>query len=230
MFLQYFFQGTEFKNKQVHKYLAEKKIKIIHPFSEQKASVCERFNRTFQDLMYRFMTENETFRYIDVVDKLLFTYNTRGHRTLKYLTPFQAEKKENHNKVLNALNEHYTKVLSVKQPAKYEIGQTVRINKLPSRFDRGYQERFNREHFKIVKINTRMPIPMYILQSLNNNEIIEGGFYFSELNPIKASSFKMTVLKTRKRKGKLEYFVKWRDFDDSHNSWIPADNITKKYA
>jgi len=27
------------------------------------------------------------------------------------------------------------------------------------------------------------------------------------------------VLKTRKRKGKKEYFVKWKGYDDSFNSW-----------
>jgi hypothetical protein len=209
--------------------LERKGIKIIHPFSEQKASVCERFNRTIQDLMYRFMTENETFRYIDVLNSLLSGYNDRGHRTLKYLTPNEAEKKENHNKVLNALNEHYTKALQVEEPVKYDIGQTVRIKSLPGKFTRGYQERFNREHFKIIKINERLPIPMYFLQSLNNDEVIEGGFYFSELSPISPSSFKMTILKSRRRRGKLQHFVKWRDFNSSHNQWINADNITKSY-
>lgn len=175
------------------------------------------------------MTENETFRYIDVLSSLLSAYNNRGHRTLKYLTPNKAEKKENHHKVLNALNEHYTKVLRVQQPVKYKIGQTVRVKSLPTRFSRGYQERFNREHFKIIRINDRLPIPMYILKSLNNNEVIQGGFYFSELSPIKQSTFKMTVLKSRMYKGKLQYYVKWRDFDNSHNQWLDADNLTKSY-
>ncbi len=207
-------------------YLTEKGIKIIHPFSEKKASVCERFNRTFQDLIYRFATEKESYRYIDVLYKLLSTYNNRGHRTLKYMTPNEAEKKENHNKVMNALNEHYTKAIRAGESAKYKIGQKVLIRKLPERFARGYHERFLIEHFEIVKINSRLPIPMYILKSLNNNEIVEGGFYGAELSPIKVSSFKMTVLKTRRYRGRLQYFVNWRGYDESHNTWIDADNIT----
>lgn len=224
-----FDHGMEFLNAKVGKYLEEKQIKIITPNSETKAAVCERFNRSIQDLIYKYMTENETFRYVDVLESLLGAYNNRGHRTLKYLTPNKAEKAENHNQVLNALNEHYTKSVLREEPVKYKIGQTVRVKTLPGRFDRGYQERFTREHFKIIKINTRQPIPMYVLQSLNNNEIIQGGFYFSELSPIKSTSFKMTVLKSRKYKGRLQHFVKWRDFDDTHNQWIYADNVTKSY-
>jgi transposase InsO family protein len=228
-----FDKGMEFRNNLVTNFLRERNIKIIHPFSETKAPHIERFNRTIQDLIYRYMTENETFRYIDILDKLLETYNNRGHRTLKYLTPNEAEDESNHQKVANALNEYYTKFVQLnKQKPKYTVGQTVRIKTLPNRFDRGYNERFAREHFKIVEVKTRMPIPMYILQSLDNNEIISGGFYSNELQPIDISKgvFKMTVLKSRRRNGKLQHLVHWRDYGSQHDQWLDADNITKKYT
>jgi transposase InsO family protein len=225
-----FDRGSEFKNVQVRKYLEEEGIKLIHPNSEMKAAIIERFNRSIQDLIYRYMTENETFRYIDMLQDLSKTYNNRGHRTLKYLTPMDAEKTENKGKVLDALNEHYTRIVLLNKKVKYEVGQTVRVKALPSRFDRGYHERFNREHFKIINVTTRMPIAMYTLQSLNNNEIIKGNFYSNELQPIKGDIYKMTVLKSRRRRGKLQHFVKWRDFDDSHNEWLDAENVTASYV
>ena len=228
----FFDKGTEFKNKLVRSFLEKENIKIIHPFSETKAALVERFNRTIQDLIYRYLTENETFRYIDVLKKLLETYNNRGHRTLKYLTPNQAELDINQTKVLNALNEHYTKfVLLNKKNSKYSVWQTVRIKTLPNKFDRGYNERFAREHFKIIKIKKNMPIDMYILKSLDNNEIIQGGFYSNEIQPIDTSKgvFKMTILKSRRRKGKLQHFVHWRDYGDQHDQWIDAETLTKDY-
>lgn len=222
--------GTEFKNKKVHAYLKEKGIKIIHPFSETKAAIAERFNRTIQELIYKYNTENETFRYVDVIYDLLSAYNNRGHRTLQYLTPDEAEKPENASKVLCALNDHYAKSLSKRKDPKLTIGQTVRIAILKGKMNRGYQERFNQEYFKIIEVLSKMPIPMYRLRSMNNNEIIQGKFYANELQPMDGDVFKIErVLKTRKRRGKKEILVKWKAFDESHNSWEPASNIVKDY-
>jgi len=225
----FFDRGTEFKNNLVRTFLRENNIKMTHPNSEMKACIVERVNRTLQDLMYRYMTENETLRYIDVLADLVKTYNNRGHRTLQNLTPNDAEKVENDGKVRSALNDHYTKFVSLNRKPKFKVGEIVRVNGLASKFARGYHQRFTREHFKIVEVKTRMPIPMYILQSLNNNEIIRGGFYAGELQSVKGGVFKMTVLKSRMYRGKLQHFVKWRDFDDTHNEWIDATNVTQEY-
>jgi transposase InsO family protein len=227
----FFDRGSEFTNKLVAKYLTEKNIKIIHPLSDMKAPIIERFNRTIQDLLYRYMTENETYRYIDVLPQLLTTYNNRGHRTLKYLTPNQAEKPENSERVVNALNEHYEKFIRLNQKPKYSVGQTVRISIAKGKFSRGYNERFQREHFKIIEVKTRQPIPMYIVQSLDNNEILPAAFYGGELEPIDISEgvFKGTAIKSRTHKGKLQHLMHWRDYGSQHDSWEDAENIKKQY-
>jgi transposase InsO family protein len=226
-----FDRGKEFTNTLTYTFLRERNIKVIHPFSEIKASIIERFNRTIQDLLYRYMTENQTLRYVDVLQRLLETYNNRGHRTLKYLTPNQAEKAENSEKVTNALNEHYEKFMALNKQPKYSVGQTVRISKEKDKFYRGYNERFKREHFKIVKVKTNMPIPMYILKSLDTNDIIEGAFYDSEVQPIDISDgvFKGTPIDSRMHKGKLQHLMRWRDYGPEHDSWEDATNITKDY-
>jgi Integrase core domain len=176
-----FDKGSEFINKQVQEFLRNKQIHLIHPNSEKKAAIVERFNRSIQDLIYRYMTENETFKYITVLQDLVHAYNNRGHRTLKYKTPNYAEKRGNRDEIFNALNEHYTKCVEEKKEPKYKVGQKVKIKTWPGRFARGYHERWVREHFEIFKINTKMPIPMYIVKSLNNGEVVKGGFYESEL-------------------------------------------------
>jgi Integrase core domain/Chromo (CHRromatin Organisation MOdifier) domain len=226
----FFDRGTEFKNQFVRAFLTEKNIKIIHPSSETKAAIAERFNRTIQDLIYRFLTENETNRYIDVLPQLLQTYNNRGHRTLKYLTPNEAEKPENKTKVLDALNFYYSQITSHRQRPKYVIGEIVRIKVLADKMRRGYQTRFNEEHFKIIGINTRLPIPMYFLKSLDTNEDIKGGFYANEMQPITGDIFKIDyVIKRKTIRGQNKVFVKWKGFNDSHNSWINASDITRAY-
>jgi hypothetical protein len=92
-----------------------------------------------------------------------------------YLTPVLAEEEENQPKVFAAHMERYNKIVSKRKLPKYQVGQIVLVKKLPTKFDRGYEQTFNKEQFEIVEVRTRMPIPMYILKSLNKNDIIEGG-------------------------------------------------------
>jgi hypothetical protein len=225
-------RGREFKNKKVQAFLREQNIKMIHPYSETKAAIAERFNRTLKDLIFKYFDAVETFRYIDVLDELVSSYNNRGHRTLRYLTPNEAEKEENKSLVICALNLYYTKATGgvKKRKPKYKVGQKVIIKILPDKFQRGFQKRFKEEHFEIVEINTKMPIPMYKLKSLNDNEIVKGGFYANELQPIKGDVFKIKVLKTKTGKdGKKKIYVRWIGYDDRHNSWINADDVTEDF-
>jgi hypothetical protein len=177
-----------------------------------------------------YMTENETFRYVDVLDHLVSSYNNRGHSTLQFMTPNEAEKPGNAGKVLCALNIHYSKALNSRKPPTLSVGQTVRVAKLKDKMTRGYQERFNQEHFKIIEVLTRLPVPMYKLQSMDNHEIIEGAFYKNELQVIDGDVFKIErVLKSRVKNKSKQVYVKWKGFGDQHNSWEPAANVVTDY-
>lgn len=228
----FFDKGTEFTNNLVVKFLGEQQIKIVHPNSELKAAIVERFNRSFQNLIYKFKTENQTHRYIDVLDKLMYVYNSRGHRTLKYMSPANAEKNENQKKVFAAHNHRYSKLEEKRKTPKFKVGQKVRIKTLEGKFARGYNQTFSLEQFEIVEVKTNMPIPMYIIKSLNDGDIVRGGFYAEELQPIDTSDnvFKIEkVLKKRRLRGKEQLFVKWQGFDENHNSWINSEEITRNY-
>lgn len=226
----FFDRGTEFVNRNVTNYLNSEGIEIVHPNSDKKAAVVERFNKTLQMLIYKHLTENSTKRYYDFLGNLLYSYNHRGHRTLKYMTPAEAEEDENQDKVLAAHNEHYAAIASKRKEPKYKVGERVLVKNLPSnRFHRSYQRSFRHEQFEIVEVNTRMPIPMYILKSLDKNDIVKGGFYAEELQPVKGDVFKINVLKRRTYKGKKQLFVSWVGFDDTHNCWIDADSVTQTY-
>ena len=224
-------RGKEFINRKVSGYFKEKEIHQIFPNGDNKAAIIERFNRSIQSIIYRWMTENETFRYIDILQKLVDTYNARGHRTLQYLSPNEAEKEENQTKVFNAIYTYYSQALDKRDKPKLSIGQTVRIAGEITKFRRSYKENFMEEFFKIETINERMPIPMYYLRSMDDNEMIEGGFYGSELQPVYGDIFKINkVLKKRIGKNnRKEVYVSWKGFGKEHNSWEPASSLVKEY-
>jgi hypothetical protein len=226
----FFDRGTEFKNRLVRPYLASQGIEMMHPNSEKKAAIIERFNKTFQTLIYRFLTHNQTETYIHELDSLLATYNERKHRTLKYMSPAAAELDQNQAQVLAAHSERYAKLATKRKRPKYKIGDRVLVKSLPTnRFHRGYHHSFRREHFEIIEVKTRMPIPMYILRSLNKGDVIQGGFYAEELEKIKGEVFKIQILGKRMYRGRKQLLVRWIGFDDSHNQWIDEADVVETY-
>ncbi|KAJ8310472.1 hypothetical protein KUTeg_005863 [Tegillarca granosa] len=79
--------GGEFNNRVLKKYLDSLSIKHIITRNSTKANYIERLNRTFRTLLYRYFQQNNTYKYLDVLDDLITTYNNRPHRSLDYHTP-----------------------------------------------------------------------------------------------------------------------------------------------
>ena len=232
-------RGTEFTNKLFVEFCKQNGIKVWMPDSSSHAAYVERFNRTLQDLIYRYLTENETNRFVNVTDKdgnllnvlrnLVGTYNNRKHR-MTGVTPNQADEDESTH--LQIRLRQSKEQLKVKRKAtKFKVGDEVRIAKQKGKFSRGYQERSNQEIFRIYKIKTNLKIPMYVLETYDGKEVLNGSFYDFEITKVTGDVFRIDkILKTRKtRNGKMQHYVKWKGFNDTYNSWIDADNIVKKF-
>lgn len=176
--------GTEFENVKVKNYLKSKNIRLRHPKRlENKPSFVERVNGTIQGLLYAEMQRAQSYRYIDYLDSLIDGYNSRVHSTIK-MTPNEAELPENKELLLNVHNARIQKIVAKRKEPKYSIG-TIVLLKLPStKFQRGYQQQFGGDKFEIVGVNERMPIPMYFVKKLSNGELMEGGYYEGQLQPV----------------------------------------------
>ena len=74
--------------------------------NEEKSSVVERWNRKMKNIMWKYLTANNTQKYIDVLPSMVDKYNSTYHRSIK-LTPSDARNPENYQHVHNAL---YAKV------------------------------------------------------------------------------------------------------------------------
>ena len=103
---------------------------------------------------------------------------------------------------------------------KFDIGDTVRIKQSKRAFKKGYLPSWTEE---IFTIDSRYPSdpPTYVLKDYDE-EKIKGKFYAEELQKIKKTddTFKVErVLKTRSRRGRTEYLVKWSGYPDKFNSW-----------
>src|ERR1700730_2208589 len=96
-------QGTEFYNVQVKKLFNDNNIIHFSVYSDVKACMVERFNRTLKSKMWKVFSERKNHKYIDILDDLVSNYNNSFDNTIK-MTPFEASKKENTLKVDRILN------------------------------------------------------------------------------------------------------------------------------
>ena len=163
-------QGKEFLNKEFKPFLLKHNVEMYQTFNEGKAVVIERFNRTIKEKMWRYFTEFNTKKYLDVLPKLLKEYNNSYHSTIK-MTPTEGSNPK--KKII------YTYDLSNDKP-KLRIGDRVRIYKYKKDFDKGYETNWTTEIFVISDILKTNPIT-YKIKDLNDEQIT-GSFYLNELN------------------------------------------------
>ena len=211
-------RGTEFYNKQVQDLLNVNNIKLYSTNnSEIKSAVIERFNRTFKNMMYKKFTENNNTIFYNILDELVNNYNNKYHSTIK-ITPIEGSKKVNENKIKNIYNFEKTK-----KPGKFKLGDRVRISLEKNIFEKSYETNWTEEIFEIYDIKYSN-VPYYFLKDLNN-EKLDGTFYEQELQKRKQDDLYTIekILKTNKDK----IFVKWRGYDNSFNSWINKNTVTK---
>ena len=161
-------RGKEFYNKTFLDILKQNEIQIYSTHSDLKAVFVERFNRTLLDLIKEPMYIEGKACWLNHINSALDKYNNRVHTTTR-MTPFEAS-----NKPIDPP----TFVNKPKQP-KFQVGDYVRVPDKRNIYSKGYTTNWNRELFKIQKINPTNPIT-YTLED-ENNEKIAGKYYEQEL-------------------------------------------------
>lgn len=223
---------TEFQNQQFQQFCLQNQIKCFNPDTSIHAAFVERFNRSLQDLIYRHLTENQTKRYIDVLPKLVETYNNRHHRMIGTSPSIAENDDTSHEEILNRASIYHGKIKkkSKNKEIIFKIGDTVRVSKIKNKFSRGYNEQQQLEIFKIKGIKTDSVIPMYVLETYNGLETISGSFYDFELVKVAGDVFRIErVIRQRRRNGTVEYFVKWQGFNDTYNSWVNSADVVQNF-
>jgi transposase InsO family protein len=220
--------GKEFTANAFQTLLKKHNIKHTTSTAEVKAPHVERFTGTLKRLMHMYMTENETRKYIDQLDNLLATYNKRFHRSIN-MSPNEADKPTNRELVIDVLNRKRYGPIAQKRSksgSEFQVGDIVRLKIHASTFQKGHDETFTGEMFRIKNILDTLPITQYEVETYNGDETIRGSFYSSELQLCTNPVFKIEKIIAR-RGNKL--FVKWLHFDEQYNEWINASDVEEEY-
>ena len=200
-------KGREFFNKDVRDL-----VYLYATENEEKSSIAERWIRTMKEKMFKYFTDYNTNKYIDVLPELVEDYNNTVHSSTK-LTPTDASKEENELKVWSNLYPDRYKTSRLNP--KFSVGDKVRITKKKTVFEKGYTTRWTEEIFTIKEIRETNPLT-YKLEDLQGEEI-EGTFYEPELQKTEQQIYRIEKV-IKKEKGKS--FVKWKGYPDKFNSWV----------
>ena len=213
-------QESSFFSKEMLKFFEDNNVKIYHTYSNLKAVVIERFNRSLRELMMKEFVKNNNTVYYNILPELIKKYNNRYHNTIK-MKPIDVNK-SNEKHIKNTV---YNYDITNKKP-KYKINDLVRISlKRRELFDKPTGNiKWSEELFKIFKIN-KSNVITYQLKDMND-EIIKGIFYEKELHLTKNISDEYIIEKIL-RTNKNKIYVKWRGYSNNFNSWIDKNRVTK---
>ena len=148
---------------------------------------------------------------------------TTTNTTIK-ITPTEASMKHNEKVIQNDVYSIHDKAI---YKSKVMGGDRVRISKYKrTLFDKWYTPNWSEEVFVIVGIQHTNPTT-YIMKDYNN-EIIEGSFYENELQKTDQDFYRIDKVIKKDYKKKLA-LVSWKGYPKEFNSWIPLNDVKKKY-
>ena len=168
-------QGSEFFNSDVKRMLEAFGPRLYYVYSDKKASIVERVQRTIRLKMGRLFTKNQNNNWIEHIDELVNSYNNSFHSSIK-MKPAKVSEQD-YVRIRLRLYPGAKKI-----PAKFRVGQQVRIISYLRTFQKEYEERWTKEIFRIKAVQDTRPVT-YLLEDLNKESVL-GSFYTEELQNV----------------------------------------------
>ena len=181
------------------------------------------------------MIEKNTHRYIDVLQKIVTSYNHSWHSGIRS-EPVNVNKQNEKQlwwQMYWPKEPYVPKKKKKKEKIKFafNIGDRVRTTYIRRHFQCEYDSKWTGEIFKISRRFIRQGQPIYKIVDWYDRPV-EGTFYQNELQKIDTTDADMfkteKVLKYKGRGNNKEALVRWLGWPKHFDSWIPASEINKQ--
>ena len=219
-------KGSEFVNKPFKDLMKKMNINFYTSQNEEtKAAFVERLQRTYKTKMFRYFTDRNTLRYVDVLEDLTHSYNNTPHSSIGFRPAEVGKEKE--AQVRKKLCRKWKQVKDADGRKSIPPGDQVRISIARHTFRKGYLPQWTEEIFTVHQKLPTKP-PTYKVRDYHG-DLLEGAFYREELQKIPRKEDRVyrveEVLKSRKRGKKKQVFVKWVGYPKQFNSWIWEEDM-----
>ena len=214
--------GKEFYNKHVTKVLKDHGTHHFSTAGDTKASVVERFNRTFKQRLYRYMTTYNTFKYLSSLPKLVDGYNASFHRSIGR-APRDVDQ-SNAEEVWDTLYDDKKKKKKKKKKSGLKAGDRVRLNAKHRTFDKGYLPGWTEEVFLVTQTNLDGNVPSYRISEWDDTPI-KGTFYTQDLQKVAVTDDDLFRIDSVVKRKKDKVLVRWKGWPSKYDSWINKKDL-----
>lgn len=144
--------GTEFTGQAFQALLKKRKIHHYIAHNEKHANYGERFIRTLKSRLFRYMAQKNTYKYIDILQDVVKSYNYTPHRGLGRAPIEVNPRNQDEVRLEQYMRKPYKKY--TKKKYRFKIGDYVRLVDTTHIFDRDWGMRWTGEEsiFFIVVI------------------------------------------------------------------------------
>lgn len=179
----------EFLNPAVEKVMVDFNVHhyTVKLTTTQKAATVERMIKTLKNKIYRYLTLNNSWRYIDVLNKLVDSINNTPCRITSI-----APNEVNDPKTIEIVRKKlYPKgFLPVERlDFRFDVGQKVRLARKIQAFNKGYDWTFLPEIFTILKRIHGKGAARYLIADEKGAEIM-GSFHNEQLTLVRSNMHK----------------------------------------
>lgn len=218
--------GKEFYNKHVQSVFTKHGVKHYTVYSQFKAALVERFNRTLRDKLNHYFTHQGNKVWYKILPTLIDTYNRSKHRGINGRCPIDITQ-DNAFELWQEQQQQQQPQKESKSPLP--LMNYVRISRIAKGpFNKNFDQNWSEEVFRVVARDDKVKPTMYIIEDLNHNAIA-GKFYREELQdigPQVPTVYRIEKILRTQGKGKdKRHFVKWHGYDSSYNSWVSASSL-----
>lgn len=215
-------QGKEFENHFVQDLFKSNHVEWFAVKSATKAALVERFNRTLKARMWKHFTAENSMVWTEALQDVTHAYNYSIHRSISR-RPAEVSAED----VDEMREEMYNRKNPPKDRDDIRVGQAVRISKVKSIFAKSYLPSWTEEIFTVDAIQRKNKPITYRLKDYNG-EVLQGGFYRQEIQPvIKKDDVYLveSVIRKRQRNGEIWCLVKWKGYPNAFNSWVRKNDM-----
>lgn len=174
-------EGREFYNNIFQSFCKANNITMFSVHSDLKSCVVERFNRTLMIRLQKHFDISGRFRFVDVLQDILKSYNNSLHRSIA-MTPNQVNKFNEMDVWMQSNKDLWSPKKKHKRPNELKVNDFVRIRDLKNSFSKGYAANFSGNLYKVQSVQNTRPVTYKLFDS--DGDPVMGAFYKEELSKV----------------------------------------------